>query len=52
MGEILIDITPEQWEALKKSETITIETKNPIPVESGSEVICYILNTGIVENSK
>ena len=48
MGEILIDITPEQWEALKKSETITIETKNPIPVESGSEVICYILNTGIV----
>lgn len=48
MGEILIDITPEQWEALKKSETITLETKNPIPVESGSEVICYILNTGIV----
>lgn len=48
MGEILIDITPEQWEALKKSETITIETKNPIPVESGSEVICYILNAGIV----
>lgn len=48
MGEILIDITPEQWEALKKSKTITIETKNPIPVESGSEVICYILNTGIV----
>ena len=29
MGEILIDITPEQWEALKKSEMITIETKNP-----------------------
>lgn len=48
MSEILIDITPEQWEQLKKSETITIETKNPIPVESGSEVICYILNTGIV----
>lgn len=48
MVGILIDITPEQWEQLKKNQTITVETKNPIPAESGSEVICYILNTGIV----